>query len=233
VNDVRDRVAGLTTAHVADGCIRVGVPVRCAPTGLRAAFPAGQLFGRVLPARHVGSVDVYLEAFVAAHEGDVLVVDNDGRTDQAAVGDLVALEARDAGVSGIVVWGLHRDTADLRAIGMPVFSMGTLPNGPLRVDPRPDGALTSARVGDHVVGTHDVVIGDDDGVLFVPADDLSLVLDAAEAIRDTERRQAELVRGGTSLRSQLDFDGYLSRRSTEPGLTFREHLRTVAGAIEE
>ena len=233
MNGLRARVAGLTTAHVADGCIRVGVPVRCAPSDVRAAFPAGQLFGRVLPARHVGSVDVFLEAFLSADEGDVLVVDNGGRTDQAAVGDLVALEARDAGVSGIVVWGLHRDTVDLRAIRIPVFSMGTLPNGPLRVDPRPADALTSARVGDHVVGHGDLVIGDEDGVMFVPAEDIALVLDAAEAIRDTERRQAELLRAGTSLRMQLDLDGYLARRSTEPGLTFREHLRSVAGAIEE
>jgi len=230
---VRDRVAALTTAHLADGCLRVGVPVRCAPSDIRAAFPAGQLFGRVLPARHVGSVDVFLEALVHARAGDVLVVDNGGRADHAAVGDLVGLEARDAGVVGIVVWGLHRDTADLRAIGMPVFSTGALPTGPLRVDPRPPDALTSARVGEHEVGPEDLVVGDEDGVLFVAAQDALLVLEAAEAIRDTERRQADLVRSGTSLRTQLDLDGYLARRSAEPGLTFREHLRSVAGAIEE
>jgi regulator of RNase E activity RraA len=93
--------------------------------------------------------------------------------------------------------------------------------------------LVSARVGDQEVGPGDLVIGDEDGVLFVPVQDALLVLEAAEAIRDTERRQADLVRGGTSLRTQLDLDGYLRRRAAEPALTFREHLRSVAGAIEE
>jgi 4-hydroxy-4-methyl-2-oxoglutarate aldolase len=35
-----------------------------------------------------------------------------------------------------VIWGLHRDTADIRAIGLPVFSLGAIPTGPLRLDPR-------------------------------------------------------------------------------------------------
>ena len=43
-----------------------------------------------------------------AAPGDVLVVDNGGRLDEACVGDLVALEAQAAGVEGMVIWGLHR-----------------------------------------------------------------------------------------------------------------------------
>jgi regulator of RNase E activity RraA len=41
----------------------------------------------------------------------VLVVDNGGRLDEACAGDLVALEAQAAGLEGLVIWGLHRDTA--------------------------------------------------------------------------------------------------------------------------
>jgi regulator of RNase E activity RraA len=54
---------------------------------------------------------VFLEALGSAGYGDVLVVDNGGRADEACVGDLVVLEAQAAGVSGMVVWGLHRDTS--------------------------------------------------------------------------------------------------------------------------
>jgi 4-hydroxy-4-methyl-2-oxoglutarate aldolase len=233
VTDLRTRVAALTTAHLADGCIRVGVPVRCAPSDVRPALPAGQVFGRVRPARHVGSVDVFLEAFEIADEGDVLVVDNGGQSDHSCVGDLVALEAQAAGLAGIVIWGLHRDTVDLRVIGLPVFSQGAIPTGPLRVDPRPDDALARARVGAWTVGPNDLAVGDEDGVLFVPVDRAAEVVDAAEAIRDTERRQADLVRGGTSLRAQVDLAAFLARRTAEPGLTFRAHLRSVAGALEE
>jgi len=53
----------------------------------------------------------------------------------------VALEVQAAGLEGIVIWGLHRDTADIRAIGLPVFSLGAIPTGPQRLDVRPEDAL--------------------------------------------------------------------------------------------
>nr|WP_312866787.1 RraA family protein [Streptomyces zagrosensis] len=227
------RFAALTTAHLADACVRARFPVRCAPAAMQAVEPGSRLVGRVLPARHVGSVDVFLEAFEAARPGDVLVVDNRGRIDEACVGDLAVLEAQAAGVSGVVIWGLHRDTADIRAIGLPVFSLGAISTGPLSVGDRPQGALESATVGEWTVGPDDLVLGDDDGVLFVPAERADDLLTLAETIRDTERRQAEQIRAGVSLRAQVQFDTYLAQRRQTPSLTFREHLRAVGGAIEE
>jgi regulator of RNase E activity RraA len=224
------RFAELTTAHVADACVRAKVPVRC--VSLTAAQP-GRLAGRVLPARHVGSVDVFLEAFGRAEAGDVLVVDNAGRRDEACVGDLVVLEAKAAGLAGLVVWGLHRDTADIRAIGLPVYSLGAIPTGPLRLDPLPADALTTATIDEWAVGNQDVVLADDDGVVFVPGDRVDELFALAESIRDTERRQAALIKDGTSLREQVRFDEYLAARAADPGLTFRAHLRAKGGAIEE
>ncbi len=232
-HELRQRFAELTTAHLADACIRTGVPVRCAPAGLRPVVPGHRLAGRVAPVRHVGSVDIFLEALETTATGDVLVVDNDGRLDESCVGDLIVLEAAAAGAAGIVIWGLHRDTADIRAIDLPVFSLGSLPTGPLRLDPRPAGALASARVGDWTVGSDDLVFGDEDGVLFLPAGRAGDLLAAAERIRDTERGQANRMRAGESLRQQVAFGDYLERRSANPSLTFREHLRSVSGAIEE
>ena len=227
------RFAALTTAHVADACIRARVPVRCAPALLRAVVPGSRLAGRVCPARHAGSVDVFLEAFETAAPGDVLVVDNGGRLDEACVGDLVALEAQAAGLAGMVIWGLHRDTADIRAIGLPVFSLGAIPTGPLQLGTRAHDALESAVVGDWAVSREHLVVGDDDGVLFVPSPQAEEIFTLAETIRDTERRQAERIRAGVSLRSQVRFPAYLAKRENTPSLSFREHLRTVGGAIEE
>lgn len=226
------RTASLTTAHLADACVRAQVPVRCAPAPMRPVVPGSRLAGRVCPARHAGSVDVFLEAFEDAAPGDVLVVDNGGRLDESCVGDLVVLEAQAAGLAGVVVWGLHRDTADIRAIGLPVFSLGTIPTGPLRLDPRPSDALERATVGAWTVDRRDLVLADDDGVLFVPAARVDELLALAETIRDTERRQAEQIRAGVSLRRQVRFDAYLSRRRETPTWSFRDHLRAVGGAIE-
>jgi hypothetical protein len=76
-------------------------------------------------------------------------------------------------------------------------------------------------------------VGDDDGLVFAPADQAAKIFGVAESILSTERRQAEAIRSGTSLRIQLKFTEYLEARKNDPSYTLREHLRRVGGAIEE
>ncbi|MES1247688.1 MAG: RraA family protein [Actinomycetota bacterium] len=223
-------VADVTTATVADACIRCDVPLRAAPAGVLPVVGGTRVAGRVLPARHYGSVDVFLEAFADAEPGDVLVVDNGGRLDEACVGDLTILEARAAGVAAVIVWGLHRDTQQLVELGLPVWSYGAHPVGPTRLDDR-DGA--PVRIGDWIVTREDVVVADDDGVVFVPRDRVDQVLAAAREIGRIEREQAARIAGGETLRAQTQFDEYLARRAADPAYTFRAHLRRIGGAIEE
>src|SRR5260370_26628294 len=202
----------LTTAHLADGCLRTGVAVRCAPAGLRPVAPGMRCAGRARPARHVGSVDIFLEALETAAPGEVLVVDNGGRLDEACVGDLVALEVKTAGLAGIVIWGLHRDTTDLVDIGLPCFSLGALSTGPRRLDPRPPDCLARAAVGAFTVGPDDVVVADADGVIFLQSARLAEVVAAAEAVRATERGQADAMRGGPPLPGPPPFPPHLAPR---------------------
>jgi 4-hydroxy-4-methyl-2-oxoglutarate aldolase len=223
----------LTTAHLADACLRLGVPVRCAPHLMCPAAPGMRASGRARPVRHVGSVDVFLEAIEEAGTGDILVVDNDGRLDESCVGDLITLEAKSAGLAGIVIWGLHRDSREISEIGLPLFSLGVISTGPQRLDKRPSDVFDAARVGSHLVTSSDLVIADGDGVLFLPRERLPEIVAAAATIRETERRQALGMADGRSLREQLRFDEYLSRRHRDPQYGFRQHLRDIGGAIEE
>ena len=136
-------------------------------------------------------------------------------------------------LAGIVVWGVHRDTSELRQIGFPVFSYGAWPSGPQRLDPRDESALRHARFGDFEVQASDVVFADDDGCLFVRSEDVEELLATARKIWGRERQQAEAIKAGRALRAQLDFARYLQKRTADPSHTFRDHLRNIDGAIEE
>ena len=80
---------------------------------------------------------------------------------------------------------------------------------------------------------HDIVFADDDGCVFVGAEFADDLLRVAREIWQRERHQADAIKSGHSLREQLEFARYLEKRATDPGYTFREHLRKISGAIEE
>ncbi|PWC05979.1 RraA family protein [Agromyces badenianii] len=224
-------VSAPPTAAVADAAMRLGIDARLAPVALRPLVTGVRLSGRARPVTHLGSVDVLLETIDDASPGEVMVIDNGGRLDEACVGDLMVLEAERAGLAGLVIWGLHRDSSQLREIGLPVFSLGACPYGPRRVPPA--GRRMPSAVLDGVAVTEaDHVFADDDGVLLVAADRVGELVELARAIQLTETAQAEQMRDGTSLREQLDFSGYRARQAAEPELTLRRYLQERGGAIE-
>ncbi len=227
-----ETLLSVSTAHLADACLGFGVEVRCAPFGLRRVSGDTRFAGPAQPVRHTGSVDVILEAAGVMPEGAVLVVDDDARTDRACIGDLATLEAHEGGAAAIVVNGLHRDTDELVAIGMPMFSLGSSPTGPLEWFPSPPDALERCSLGPWEVTVDDVIVGDRDGVIIVPASGVDELVAAAVSIRDRERRQADLARAGTTLRDQFDFYGFLAERACNPAHTFREHLAQRSASIE-
>jgi 4-hydroxy-4-methyl-2-oxoglutarate aldolase len=221
------------TAPIADACVRLNVPVRLAPSGLRPLVAGMTMAGPVRPVRHYGSVDVFFEAFEHTAPGDVIVIDNGGRLDEGCIGDLTVLEAQGAQAVGIVCWGAHRDTQELLRIAFPVFSYGTLPAGPATLRPRSHDALTRAAIGSVVVTSDDYVFVDADGAVFVSAANAPAVLREARAIWLTERDHSRQAAAGTSLRQQFGFRDYLARRADDPAYTLRQHLRSRGSAIEE
>ncbi len=222
-----------TTALLTDAALRRGAFLGVAPTGIRPITPGMKVIGRVRPARHFGSVDVFLEAILGAERGDVLVIDNGGRVDEGCVGDLVTLEAKARGLAGVAIWGANRDTAELREIALPLFTYGSWPSGPQRLDSRTFDALESACFGELIVSREHVIAADDDGVVFLRADQVDGIMATAKEIYGRERAQADRVRKGVTLADQFKLREYLAAREKDPNLTLRAHLRALNAEIEE
>jgi 4-hydroxy-4-methyl-2-oxoglutarate aldolase len=218
---------------IADAALRLRLPLRIAPFGISPILPGSRLAGSALPVKHFGSVDVFLEAMAAGKPGDVLVIDNAGRRDEGCIGDLTVLEARATGLAGIVVWGTHRDTPELEQIAFPVFSYGSCSSGPQRLDRQTDDALHIARFGDFDVIKSDLVFADPDGCVFLGMEKIEQLVVTAREIWQAERRQADRIKAGETLRQQFKFADYLKKRAANPNYTFRNYLRDIGGAIEE
>ena len=221
----------LPTAALADAAVRLGIPIGTAPVSLIPLLPGTAFAGPAAPVTHLGSVDVLLETIDDAPDGAVLVVDNGGRDDEACVGDLMLLEAQLAGMRGAVIWGRHRDTAQLREIGLPLFSRGPHPFGPRRVPPAGRAMRTAFLDGVAVTSDH-WIVADDDGVLLIGPDRRAELAETAAHIQSIEGRQSERMRSGTSLRDQLDFAEYRRRQAVDAELTLRRYLADTGAAIE-
>ena len=234
IDGMSDLLAGFdwTTPFIADACVQLSLPVRVGPMGLRSIVAGQKVCGPARPARHAGSTDVFIEAIADATRGDVLVIDNGGRTDEGCIGDLVVGEALMSGIAGTVCWGTHRDTRAIVAMGALVWSLGTCPNGPLELRTRSATALAAANLGSVTVTAEDYVFADDDGVVVIAMADLDRIVETAKDIASREGAQATRLLAGELLRSQLNFGEYLARRKHDPDFTFRDHLRSFGGAIE-
>jgi regulator of RNase E activity RraA len=106
-------------------------------------------------------------AILLSRPGDVIVADQAGTQDGAPVGEIVATVAQTKGVAGIVLDGAIRDLARLRDMPMPVFAIGVFAQQCTKDGPASVGLpITCAGVP---VAPGDIVLGDDDGVVIVPA----------------------------------------------------------------
>lgn len=130
-----------------------------------------------------------------AAPGDVLVVDAGSSMMNAVLGDLIATKARHRGIAGLVVDGLVRDVAAVRALGdLPVFARGITPIGPLHRGPGELNYPISA--GGIVVKAGDIIVGDADGVVVVPAESAEDLLQRLRERAPAERAYADAVARG-------------------------------------
>jgi regulator of RNase E activity RraA len=114
------------------------------------------------------------------------------------------------GALGVVISGRCRDLGEHREQGFPVFARGhsTLGQSPftrpsainIPVEIVPDGAGDFAAV---VVNPGDYLVADEDGVVSVPVDLISRVLELAAKGREVDERCMEDIKAGKGVQASF------------------------------
>ncbi|GAA3635539.1 hypothetical protein GCM10022223_62460 [Kineosporia mesophila] len=127
---------------------------------------------------HGGGYNAQKRAFDSLKPGEVLVIEARGDATAGTVGDILALRAQTLGAAGIVTDGAVRDSTAVAGLGLPTFAAGSHPSvlGRRHVPWETDVGVTC---GGAAVVPGDVLIGDDDGVVVVPAHLLDEITRAA------------------------------------------------------
>jgi regulator of RNase E activity RraA len=145
-----------------------------------------------------------LELIDQSAPGSVIVIAIDGFRDVAVWGGLMTAGAVVNGIEGAVLDGGVRDTEEIeRDFGFPVFARSICPATTVGRF-KTVAANEPVNVGGVTVNPGDLIVGDRDGVVVVPASLVEAVLKDAQDIEDREREQTRLIRETKSLLKGLE-----------------------------
>ena len=142
------------------------------------------------------------KAIDRASSGDILVVDACGHTTHALVGEMMLTHAETRGLAGVVIYGAIRDAGHVANHTFPVFASGVSQQGPFQSGP--GHVNVPIAINGMVVMPGDLMIGDADGVICVPYDDVEPLYPSALERFEGEEAQRTRVRDGTVERTWID-----------------------------
>ena len=193
------RFRGIPVANIDDCMGRIGAADGLIPIG------KGQLLGCAFTVRvPQGDNLMFHKAMDLAKPGDVVVIDAGGFRDRAILGELMATYCKRRGLRGIVCDGAIRDRGALSQMeDFQVYARAVTPNGPYKNGPGEINVPVS--IGGKVVHPGDIVVGDEDGVIFIPQQLAETLAAAAEGIETMEAGyMKQIVDDGVYLRPWVD-----------------------------
>lgn len=142
------------------------------------------------------------KALMMVQPGDVLVIDGGGDVSQALVGGLMRTTCIVKKLAGLVIDGAVRDLTEWAEDGMPIFARGHTHRGPSKDGPGEINVPVS--VAGLVVLPGDLVVGDADGVIAIPAAEAAEVLVKTRAHLEKEKQIRAQNLAGTSDPERFD-----------------------------
>lgn len=142
------------------------------------------------------------KALMMVQPGDVLVIDGGGDVSQALVGGLMRTTCVARKLAGLVIDGAIRDLCEWAEEGMPIFARGHTHRGPSKDGPGEINVPVSC--AGMAVLPGDLIVGDADGVIAVPAADAAEVLQRSRAHLAKEAAIRASNREGTADPERFD-----------------------------
>lgn len=204
--------AELFTAVVGDVLDRLGFTRQFLPAAIKPLKTTMNLVGRAMPVLEADfyvdpdetgqgplsgkTFGVMLAALDDLKPGEVYIVGG-AKGDYALWGELMSMRAQALGAAGAVLNSYTRDTDAILALDFPTFGTGTYAQDQGIRGKVVDWRLP-VRIGQVLVRTGELIIGDRDGVLVVPREAEAEAIAAAVEKARGEKTVAKAIRAGLS-----------------------------------
>lgn len=204
---LRDRLLSLGSGPVSDALGKTGAMDH----EIRPFSASPRMAGTAYTVRvHTADILMVAKALSECPGAAVLVIDGRGERNTALWGGLTTQAALYKGLAGVVVDGAIRDVAEIRRSELPVYARSVVPAaggaeyvGELQVP---------VQCGGTVVHPGDWLVGDEDGVVVIPAARLDQTLQRAQEIVAAEVKIAEGIRQGQDFAKILSIDEILESK---------------------
>jgi len=197
--DIAKKFLTLPVANVSDSMWRL----TAGGSRLRPMHKSGQMAGPALTVKSRPGDNLMLhKAIDMAEPGDIIVCDAGGDLTNSLMGELMLAHAIKRGVGGFVLDGAVRDVEAFLEVNLPVFAAGVSHRGPYKDGP---GEINvSVAIDGMVIEPGDLVIGDWDGVLSIPLDDVESILKKTNEKQAAEAVDMAKIEAGEWDRSWVD-----------------------------
>ncbi|WP_027596460.1 RraA family protein [Pseudomonas sp. LAIL14HWK12:I7] len=178
----------VVTPHISDNLGR-----HIGARGLTRYNTSGKLIGTALTVKTRPGDNLFIyKALTLLEPGHVLVIDAQGDTNNAVIGELIKLYAEQRGCVGFIVDGAIRDVESFKT--SPCYARAVVHCGPYKSGPGEINVPVS--IGGMLVSPGDIIVGDEDGIVAFPQNVAELVLGKArEHEAHEEAVKAEIATG--------------------------------------